>query len=368
MQSNPLQIELGALFEQRKYQGILDRAKADEITPASDPQAANIVAASLFQLGRFPESLLWCEGLQPALQGEPSFSSMYGAVLRRLGRLDEAEAVFRDALSKHSDNIFLQNNFANLLIDKQNFDEAEKILKSLVEANPTYDDAKVNLNRLDFQKSLVNSPPKTSQKITSNDQSILASDDNNADNPFVDPLEAAFTEEEVRLAGGITQGSSNQQSNNNSILNLTKLPDRELNKELQEALALARQTIETNPQQAIKDCTLLHNKLGVQPPIYEVAAEAYIRLQLFNDAEICLLTAHGLGSHQASVLLNLANLAAMRGDQLLALHWLELVAERQPDHPQLDPVRRTLFPQAAPAMSTSPFQINLDQRAPGHFN
>ena len=29
----------------------------------------------------------------------------------------------------------------------------------------------------------------------------------------------------------------------------------------------------------------LHNKLGVQAPIYEVAGEAYLRLQLFGDAE-----------------------------------------------------------------------------------
>ena len=79
MPTNPRQSELGALFDQRKYQGVLEIAKADEITPASDPQAANVVAASLFQLGRFPECLLWCEGLHPALQGEPSFSSMYGA-------------------------------------------------------------------------------------------------------------------------------------------------------------------------------------------------------------------------------------------------------------------------------------------------
>ena len=57
MPSNPLQTELVTFFEQRNYQAVLDRAKADEITPASDPQAGNVVAASLFQLGRYPECL-----------------------------------------------------------------------------------------------------------------------------------------------------------------------------------------------------------------------------------------------------------------------------------------------------------------------
>lgn len=362
MQSNPLQPELSTLFEERRYQGVLDRAKADEITPASDPQQANVVAASLFQLGRFPECLLWCEGLQPALQGEPSFSSMHGAVLRRLGRFDEAEKVFRQALAEHGDNIYLQNNFANLLIDKRSFDEAEKILKALLSTNPSYEDARVNLNRLEFQKNLSDSSPNTSQK---SDNSQLANISDKSDNAFADPLEAAFTDEEVELAGGVNSKTTHKSSG--SGLNFSNLPGREHHQELQEALNLARQTVESNPQQVISDCTLLHNKLGVQAPIYEVAAEAYIRLQLFGDAETCLLTAHSLGSQEASVLLNLANLASMRGDQRLSLHWLEALAQRQPDHPQLDSVRRNLFPKAPPKKSTSPFQLNLDQRAPGHF-
>ena len=62
--------------------------------------------------------------------------------------------------------------------------------------------------------------------------------------------------------------------------------------------------------------------------------------------------------------LNLANLAAMRGDQHLALHWLEALAQRQPEHPQLQKVRDTLFPNGAPKGSTNPFQVNLDQRSP----
>jgi len=57
----------------------------------------------------------------------------------------------------------------------------------------------------------------------------------------------------------------------------------------------------------------------------------------------------------------------MRGDQRLALQWLEQLARHQPDHPQLDAVRRTLFPDGAPKSSNTPFQVNLNQRAPGHF-
>ena len=53
MNSSPLQTELATLFEQRNFQSILDRAERDEISPATNPHAANIVAAALFQIGRY---------------------------------------------------------------------------------------------------------------------------------------------------------------------------------------------------------------------------------------------------------------------------------------------------------------------------
>lgn len=361
MNSTSLQAELSSLFEQRNFQAILDRAQHEEITPATNPHAANVIAATLFQLGRYPDCLLWCEGLSPSLTNDAAFASMHGAVLRRIGRMDEAEQIFRTALLTHPNNIFLRNNFANLLIDQKHFDEAEAILKSLLEENPSYEDAQSNLNRLKFQRSLAASAPRPSESASPTPTS--------SQDHFVDPLVAAFSDEEVAIAGGVAAKQGSDQLGKSPIVGLdpSSLPNRVQDKELQEALALARQTIDVNPEQAIRDCTLLHNKLGIQASIYEVAGEAYIRLQLFADAETCLLAAQGLGSTEGSVPLNLANLAAMRGDQLLALHWLEQLARQQPDHPQLDAVRRTLFPNGAPKASSSPFQVNLDQRAPGRF-
>ncbi len=287
---------------------------------------------------------------------------MHGAVLRRVGQRDEAESVFREALSLHKEDKFLNNNFANLLIDQQKFDNAEEILNKLIEIYPDYEDAQANLNRLKFQRRLSESAPKTSKPA--NAQQILEED------PFIDPILAAFSDDEVALAGGINSKNKTEarKLENDNQLNLSKLPNRSYNDELQETLSLARRSIESDPKQVINDCTLLQQKLGVQYQIYEVAGEAYIRLQLFGDAEAALLIAHGLGSREGSVLLNLANLAAMRGDQCLAIHWLEELAKRQPDHPQLDAVRKTLFSNGAPEKSSTPFQINLEQRAPGRFN
>ena len=234
----------------------------------------------------------------------------------------------RSALKDNSNNTFPLNNFANLLIDRQSFEEAESILKALIEKNPNYEDANANLNRLIFQKGLVDCAPKNSASESLNS--------NDAENRFMDPLMAAFSDEEVALAGGL---STQQKGPQPGGLKPTDLPDRARDQELHETLALARQTIDSDPQQVIRDCSLLHEKLGIQAPIYEVAGEAYIRLQLFGDAETALLIAQGLGSMEGAVALNLANLAAMRGDQRLAIHWLELLAQRQPDHPQLKQVQ-----------------------------
>ena len=352
-----LQAELFALFEQGQFQSVLDRAQREEITPAADPKTANVVAAALFQLGRYPDCLLWCEGLAPSLEGDAAFASMHGAALRRLGRLNDAEKIFRAALNNTPNNAFLRNNFANLLIDQQAFEEAESILQELLKENPNYEDAKSNFNRLNFQKSLVASAPSDTPSAAP-----VSTDDVDR---LIDPLVAAFSDEEVAIAGGVS--AKREGKSQLGGLQPSELPDRARNQELHETLALARQTIDSDPQQVIRDCALLHEKLGIQAPIFEVAGEAYIRLQLFSDAENCLLIAHGLDSQEGAVTLNLANLAAMRGDQRLALHWLELLAQREPEHPQLHAVRSTLFPNGAPEKSSCPFQINLEQRAPGDF-
>ena len=47
MNSTSLQTELSNLFEQRNFQAILERAQSDEISPANNPHASNIVAAAL---------------------------------------------------------------------------------------------------------------------------------------------------------------------------------------------------------------------------------------------------------------------------------------------------------------------------------
>ena len=353
--------KLEQLFNGRHFHKVLDISKENEITPNNNPSESYIVAAALFQLGKYDECLLWCEGLTPTMGSNAAFASMYGAVLRRLGKLSEAQRVFKEALDVDTSNNFLKNNYANLLTDLKSFDAAENILLEILRSDPDYDDAKANLNRVRFQKSLIAS------ESDSKDSGKRSADE--VSNDLVDPLAAAFTETEVEFSKNINviKKSSNKESKSISELENSELPKRDQNVEIREALGLAQKSVDTNPEQVIEDCRILHKKMGAHSKIYLVAAQAYIRLKLFGDAETALLVAHGLGEVDPIVSLNLANLASMRGDQRLAVYWLENLAERQPDNEQLQQVRKTLFPNGAPTQSSNPFQINMSESSDGHF-
>ena len=63
------------------------------------------------------------------------------------------------------------------------------------------------------------------------------------------------------------------------------LPGRSQQLEIEEFIDLARNSIDIDPAKVIADCNHLHNQIGVDYRLYALAGEAYIRLQLFSDAE-----------------------------------------------------------------------------------
>ena len=69
----------------------------------------------------------------------------------------------------------------------------------------------------------------------------------------------------------------------------------------------------------------------------------FILYPTFVHAEIQALTAIQLGGPTPSLCLNLANLAYMRGDQILAIHWLEMASTNFPDFDQIAPVKSKLL-------------------------
>ena len=110
------------------------------------------------------------------------------------------------------------------MIDKRSFEEAELILQELIAENPSYDDAIKNLNRLIFQKNMAVAAAKPSSEPILSKTTDL----------FIDPLAAAFSEEEVAIAGGVN--SKQEKEKPLKGLQPSDLPERTLGQELQEHL------------------------------------------------------------------------------------------------------------------------------------
>ena len=343
--------QLTTFYKSRNYNNVISKAIELDINPSNDPLCANIVAASLFQLSKFDDCLMWCEGLAASYEGNSGFASMHGATLRRLNRLSEASSVFEKALVENPDDPALLNNYANLLIDLKNYDKANGILRSLLEIYPDYEDAKVNLDRVAFFLDNLNEHDSSSPSSASlNKLSILD-----------DPLAFAFSDDEISKAGGLPKIESKKNLNASSkfidSLSLDTLASRDANKELQEFVDLIRSTASHNVSQALTDLCAMHKTHGTSPFIHELAVEIYLKAQKFDQAERYSLIALQLGSKSPSLFLNLANLSYIRGDELLAMYWLEHVSTNFPDCEQLESVKNRLVSNGIPKKSSNPFPL-----------
>jgi len=345
-------MNISEAFSNQKYQSIVDFAQAADFNLKSDINETRLVAVSFYYLENFEKACVYCQEIYPFLNSDPDFLSFYGSCLRKNGSSKEAEDMYKGSLQTHSNSLSLLNNYANLLIDLNRFEEAGSLLDKALKIDPNYDDAKSNLSRLTF---LRDSSPKITDDTTSSSSSILD----------YDPLAASFSPDEIKRT--FTDKAVLTNSDNSVSGLVESLPSQDLGKEQIERISLIRSLISSDPMQALADLRSLFAEVGASSFIYQLAGDIYIRLKLFSDADTCYLTSLSLGSNDSSILINLANLAHMRGDQILAFKWLEIVSTKTPDHPQSAAVKNTLFPNGRPSSSSSPFQYNSEQRTKGEF-
>ena len=339
-------------YNEGKYQAVIDSSSEVELTPADDPVAANILAASLFKLEQYSECLLWCESLHSLLPNDENLASMHGAVLRRVGDFEQAKVVFENALESSPDNLIIKNNYANLLIDLRQYADAKSLLLNILEIEPNYNDALQNLNRVNFL--LENSSSfEVSSAVKANVNSQLW---------VSDPLIDAFSDDEVSKMGALNV----TQSKGASPFDPSSFASDSPTEELQERITLIRKTLEVDPQTALKDCRQLHKTYGPISALYSLAAEVYIRLKIFQDAENCICSALLLGDESSTNYINLANIAFMRGDQSLASKWLEKAASINANDENLSRVTSQLFPNGK-INSTTPFQYDQSAISQGVF-
>lgn len=336
------------MYHNGRYEEILTAMEQDEVRIQQDPLGSQVIASAYFQLGKFEQAAQILQNHISSLGQDVSFLSLYGAVLRRLGRLTHARELLGRALNLEPKSTPVRNNYANLLIDIGEYPDARRILETLLLENPNYDDAKLNLNRLTFReeqaKQSIEAIPDTAKSISWQP---------------ADPLMLAFSDEEVSKAGAINFSKSH--SNTASAIS-SKIPTVDVLAVAADKIKLATKSIqEDNPSFALQLITDASSHLGAHVAIYMNAADAYIRLKRFSDAEVCFLHALQLGGPSFPALLNLSSLASIRKDFSLARYYLEAAASIDPHNSNLVSIRKQIDEGGTSSHSAFNFQDRWSQ-------
>ena len=177
----------------------------------------------------------------------------------------------------------------------------------------------------------------------SNEKVKIETDKNKVseDDTFGDPLEQAFSVEEVGRLGGkignITASvhellaTDDKRNVEQAELEMIKLATEMINKkQYSDAIELVADIR--------KKCNALHGQ------VYKLASDAFIGLNRFKDAEIFALMAIQKNEKTISVFVNLASFAAMRKDQIMAKHWIMEAEKIDSENDNVKQCRELLFP------------------------
>lgn len=128
------------------------------------PVAIHMFAVTQYQLGNTNEAL---EYINKALRYQPNDPTVYnnqGLILKRLGKIGEAERSFKVALELDSKYIDALNNYGNILVERNAIDEAKQIYERAYSIRPSDISVISNLTiaykrtgELEKGKSLINS-------------------------------------------------------------------------------------------------------------------------------------------------------------------------------------------------------------------
>lgn len=348
-------LSLQDLYKQGRFADVVKAAASLDITPDSDPSISLLIAASLLQLGHLQQCLQVCEALRESSGNNPSYLSLYATCLRRAGQLDKSESIFKFALSQFPDLPYLNNNYANLLIEKGDILAARQILEEVIAAHPDYPDAKANLQSLralpaagQSQHGSTSAPGELKPGISATPSTVKPSNtdpsESKAPAGLVDPLQLAFSEEEVEVdrrerskrKAEIAERQKADGQPGPALPDLPTVPAMPLLEEI--AKAGTEALIEKQPNAALALAEILNDYGGeARIEAMNIAAEAYLMLKNYSRAETTLLGLLALGANiGADNILNIAGLALKRNDIEQATHFLEKAQKLDPENKRIE--------------------------------
>lgn len=315
---------------------------------STDPLLSKLVAGCYFKIGEYTTAISHLAPLEAVFYNDLDFLSLYAASCRRIGDLNKSQSLFKKALEISPDSHSIKNNFANLLIDLKQYEQAKVLLESVISEDSSHPDATLNINRLNF---LLSETVKPSSNLDE-DESFLC------DFSLADPLLLAFADTEVLNA-------SKRYKFKSTTLTRDELPPPNLDGCSTDLINLVEKA--TSNKQflfALKLCSQFLQTHGPTAQIYDCASDVYVNLKKFYEAEICLLHSVVLGGETPKRLLNLVSFACIRGDFCLAKKYLEKAAALDPSHPQLASISQTVYDK----QHSLPFNFAQDWTIPSFTN
>ena len=318
--------QLNQLFASGRYSEILGIASDHSVTPGTNPEAAKLTAAAYFCTGEHSKAFNLLVELESTFGHTADFLSLFAATCRRVGEFKKAEDLFQRALKISPDSPPVRNNYANLLIDLNRFDEASALLDAVLKENPTYSDALSNKNRL--AAAIDNS--LNSKSTSSSDQSF----------DLNDPLLLSFAEDEVDYSN---KRYFPKRSLSNSPIDFPSFEDQIDGGTSSEQLNLAEKAITSgNSQLALQLCSSILNDNAQDPRVFDLLSDAYLNLNQIDQAEVCLLHAVAIGGPSIKRYLNLTSFSMIRQNFHLAEYYLTKAASIDPSSKHLVHVREML--------------------------
>ena len=269
--------QLNQLFASGRYSDILRISQDNSISPGTSPDGAKIMAAAYFCIGEHQNAYKLLVDLESTFGHAADFLSLFAATSRRIGDFNKADELFKRALEISPGSPQIRNNYANLLIDLNRFDEALKLLDSVLAENPDYTDAISNKNRLSLAISNLDKQPLPSSEPFD----------------FSDPLLLSFADEEVDYSDKRYFPKRVTNRSSNTPLSLS---DPSLEGVLSDKIRLAEQALlEKNFNLVLQLCSSLLDESGQNSHVFDILSDAYLNLNQLMQAEVCLLHAVAIG-------------------------------------------------------------------------
>ncbi len=308
------------------------------LSPDSDEKL--IAAGAYFRIGDLSKSIKACDEIYNEMADRLDYISLYGAVLRTAGQFEKAKEIFQHGLDLGGRNLApFMNNYSNLLTDLGEMDEALVILEKLVEQDPQYQDAVMNIQRIrELKEQQKNASKSIVDEVNNLEENLTYPEEDQ-----FDPLLMAFTEDESKytLSNYFNKGNdskSKEQVDSNKISEPPEKLNNLISSDNEELLRLAQANKQINPELTIRTCNQLI-KRGCSPKaLHATAAEAYINLKKLDLAELFYTKAVAEGVSTVDVYVNLAQLCRIRNAYTEAGSYLQQAKALEVPHsliPQL---------------------------------